>query len=143
MTVFSAHAVRTHEQHTLQSFKNTFLSRNLDQNMLKNALFFEKVWKIAAALGTPPPNPRWPLAEPPYLRVVSPFTCHSYFLEGACSGNVIIVKKKQEELRNSNNVLVLPFFSYFKLCAGYPNKRHWLRFLGIVTIKLRPILYHT
>jgi len=33
-------------QHTLQSFKNTILSRiNVDQNILKNALFFGKSWK--------------------------------------------------------------------------------------------------
>jgi len=42
------------------TFKNTFLSRYLEQNMLKNALFFEKAGKIAAALGDPPPKP--PLA---------------------------------------------------------------------------------
>jgi len=30
--------------------------------MLKNALFFEKSWKIAAASGAPPPIPRWPPA---------------------------------------------------------------------------------
>jgi len=36
-------------QHTLQSFKNTILSRNLDQNMLKNALFLKKDGKIFAA----------------------------------------------------------------------------------------------
>jgi len=28
--------------------------------MHKNAIFFEKFWKIAAALGAPPPNPRCP-----------------------------------------------------------------------------------
>jgi len=38
------------------------LSRNLDPNMHNNALFFEKFWKIAAALGAPLPNPRWPPA---------------------------------------------------------------------------------
>jgi len=86
-----------------------FLSRNLDQNMHKNALFFEKISKIAAALGAPPPNPR----------VVTPITCHSYFLEGVYSANVITVQKEQKELRNNNNALLLPFISYFKLCAGY------------------------
>jgi len=30
--------------------------------MLKDVLFFEKAGKIAAALGAPPPNPRWPPA---------------------------------------------------------------------------------
>jgi len=43
-------------QHTLQSFKSTILSRNLDQNMLKNAFFMEKAEKIAAALGAEPSN---------------------------------------------------------------------------------------
>jgi len=48
---------------TLCSNLKTFLSKNLDQNMHKNALFFEKkTGKIAAALGAPPPNPRWPPA---------------------------------------------------------------------------------
>jgi len=74
--VFSAQASRTHQQHTLQSLKTTFLSRNLDQNMLKTALFFEKIWKIAAALGAP--NPRWLLAvggpQTPELLLLSPIT---------------------------------------------------------------------
>jgi len=45
--------INTHSQ----SFKNTFLSKNLDQNMHKNALIFEKSWKIAAALGLRPQTP--------------------------------------------------------------------------------------
>jgi len=49
-----AQALWSH-QHTLQLFKNTFLSRNLDQNMFKNALFLEKDGKFAAVLGAPPP----------------------------------------------------------------------------------------
>jgi len=36
--------------------QNTFLSRSLDQNMLKNAYFLEEKHKIAAASGNPPPN---------------------------------------------------------------------------------------
>jgi len=78
--VFSAQALMTHQQYTLQSFKTTFLSRNLDQNMHKNALFFEKIWKIAAAL------------------LLSPVGWHSYFLEGVYSANVITVKKEQKDL---------------------------------------------
>jgi len=31
--------------------------------------------------------------------------------------------------------------SYFKLCAGYPSKRHWFEFLGIVTITAYIISY--
>jgi len=69
--VFSTQALRTYQQHTLQSFKTTFLSRYLDP------------------------------------RVVTSITCHSYFLEGVFSANVVTVKKEQKELRNSNNVLLL------------------------------------
>jgi len=42
---------RINSQHTLQSFKNTFLNINLDQNMLKNALFFKKSWKNRRSVG--------------------------------------------------------------------------------------------
>jgi len=62
-------------------------------------------------LGVPPPDPR----------VVTPITCYTYFLEDVCSVNVITFKKEQKELRNINNVLLLPLISYFKLCAGYPS----------------------
>jgi len=108
----------------MQSFKNTFLSNNLDQNMHKNALFFEKNWKIAAALGAPPPDP---------------ITCYSYFLEGVCSTNVL-------SKRNKKNLDIAIMFcssliSLFKLCMR-SSKRHWLEFLGIVTITTY-ILYHT
>jgi len=37
------------------SFKHTFLSRNLDQIMLKNALFFEKLEKLPLHGTLPPP----------------------------------------------------------------------------------------
>jgi len=70
----------------------------------------------------------------PDSRVITLITCYSYFFEGFCSANGITDKKEQKELRNSNNVLLLPLISYFKLCAGYPSKLHWLKFLGIVTI---------
>jgi len=75
-------------------------------------------------LGAPPPDPR----------VVAPSSVTVTFEEVVCSANVITVQKEQKELRNtdSNNVLLLPLISYFKLCAGY--KLHWLRFLGFVTI---------
>jgi len=41
VTVFSAQALRNEDAstNTLQSFRNTFLTRNLDQNMHKNTLF--------------------------------------------------------------------------------------------------------
>jgi len=63
-TRFGAH------QQTLfryQTFENAFFSRNLSQNMYKNAYFLEKSCKIAAASGaavglwrlyTPPSDPR-------------------------------------------------------------------------------------
>jgi len=106
--------------------------------MHKNALFFEK-----KNIGKLPQ--RWGLrsqtlvgirrleAPHPDPRVITLISCYSYFLEGVCSANVITVKKEQRELRNSNNVLLLPLISYFKLCAGYLSKRHWRRFLGIIT----------
>jgi len=59
--MFSAQALRTHQQHTLQSFQNTFSSKNLDQNMLKNALFFEKSWKNRRSVGGSASKP--PLAS--------------------------------------------------------------------------------
>jgi len=46
-----------------------FLSRNLDQNMLKNAYFGGKAVKFAAALGVPPPNPFLP--QPTALLLLS------------------------------------------------------------------------
>jgi len=33
------------DQHTVQSLKSVFLNRNLNQNMLKNAVFFGKAAK--------------------------------------------------------------------------------------------------
>jgi len=68
--------------------------------------YFFLNWKFAAALGASPQTPVGP-------KVLTPITSYSYFLEGVC----------QKELRNSNNVLLLPLISYFKLCAGYPSKR--------------------
>jgi len=41
---FLCASLGTH-QHTLQSFKNTFVSRNLDQNKLKMCYFLEKAAK--------------------------------------------------------------------------------------------------
>jgi len=116
VTVFSAQALRTYQQHTFQSFKTTFLSRNLDQNMYKNTLFFEKIWKIAVAL-PPLASGGWEL-RPQTPRVVTPITCHSYFLEGVCSANVITVQKEQKEVRNSNNVLLLSFISSSNSAQG-------------------------
>jgi len=74
----------------LQSFKNTILSKNLDQNTLKNALFYGKLEKIAASVGGSAPKPPlalWRLGYlPPDLRVVisTQFTClflalHKFF----------------------------------------------------------------
>jgi len=67
-TVFWAQALRTHQQHTLQSFKNMLLSRNLEQNMPKIALFFEKKTKNRRSVGgstlKPPLAPRPPRCYP-------------------------------------------------------------------------------
>jgi len=41
----------------LQSFKNTFLRKNLNQNVPKSVIFSEKPIKIAAALEAPLSNP--------------------------------------------------------------------------------------
>jgi len=142
--VFSAQALRTHQQHTLQSFKITFLSRNLDQNMHKNALFLKNSEKSPQHWGLCPQTPvglRWLGTPPPDPRIVTLITCHSYFLEGVCNAYVITVKKEQKELRNNNNVLLLSFICHFKLCTVYPIKHHWLRFLGIVAITTYIISY--
>jgi len=40
--------------HFIQTFKNAFFSRNLGQNMLKNAYLLKKSCKIAAASRDPP-----------------------------------------------------------------------------------------
>jgi len=59
-------------QHTLQQIKIVFLSENLDQNMLKHALFLEKIKiKIAVAF-----NRCWPPATGPRPRVVALVFCY-------------------------------------------------------------------
>jgi len=65
-------------QHTLQAFKNTILSRNVDQNMLKNVLFFEKSWNYRRSVGGSAPKPRWlPTAGPdPQVVIPTQFTCY-------------------------------------------------------------------
>jgi len=45
--------------HLIQPFKNAVLSRNLDQNMPKNAYFLKKAVKLPLRQGAPLPNPRW------------------------------------------------------------------------------------
>jgi len=47
---------------TLCSHLKTCFKKNLDQICLKMLYFLEKNEKIAAAVGDPPPNPRWSLA---------------------------------------------------------------------------------
>jgi len=59
--------------------EKTCLSRKFDQYMLKNALFFGKTGKIAAALGAPSPTPRWPPAtggSVPRSPSCCPITCY-------------------------------------------------------------------
>jgi len=101
-----------HQQHTLQSFKNMILSRNLDQICRKMVYFLEKSGKIAAALGALPQTPDglWRLgAPPPDPRAITSITCCSYFFESVCSANVIDVKQEQKELRNSNSAFAPHF----------------------------------
>jgi len=67
--------------------------------MYKNALFFEKSRKIAAALGLRPQTlvgPRRLRAPPLDPRVVTPITCCTYVFEGFYSLNVVAVKKEQK-----------------------------------------------
>jgi len=79
-------------QRTLKSYDNKFLGRNLEQNMLENAQFFKKSWKIVIALGSPSPL----LASlPPDPRILTPITCYGYFLKHVCSANMWIVEKEQ------------------------------------------------
>jgi len=93
--VFSeqALALRTHQQHTLQSFKNTFTNRNLDQNILKNALFFEKTEKSPQGWGLRP-QPLLAFGGDP--GVITLITCYTYVFKGFCSANVISVKKERQ-----------------------------------------------
>jgi len=66
-----AHRQMGAHKHTLQLFKNIFLSRNLGQNMLKNALVFEKIWKNCRSVGSS--APKYPLASGGYgLRPQTP-----------------------------------------------------------------------
>jgi len=49
-------ALEAHQFTLFRHLKNVFFSRNLGQNILKNAYFLEKSCKIAAASGDPPPK---------------------------------------------------------------------------------------
>jgi len=90
------------------------LSRKLDQNTQKNALFLGKNWKIVAALGALAPNRRWPPAAGDSAPR-APSCYHHHLLQllsqRLCNANVIAVRKEQKYLRNSNNVLLLPLIS--------------------------------
>jgi len=56
-----ARALEAYQHALLRHLKNVFFSRNLGQNMPKNAYFLEKGCKIAAATGDSAPEP--PLAS--------------------------------------------------------------------------------
>jgi len=58
---FGAKALETHQHTLFRHLKNEFFSRNLGQNMSKNAYFLVKGCKIAAAPGGLAPEP--PLAS--------------------------------------------------------------------------------
>jgi len=47
-------ALEAHQYTLVKHYKNVFFSRNLGQNVFKNAYFLEKSYKIAAASGDPP-----------------------------------------------------------------------------------------
>jgi len=53
-----AQALEAYQYNLFRHLKNEIFSRNLGQNMPKNAYILEKGCKIAAAPGAPPPNPR-------------------------------------------------------------------------------------
>jgi len=82
--VFWAQALKTYQQHIWQSFKNMLLSKNLDQNMQKNALFFGKNCKNRRNVGDSAPKP--PLASggwglrPQNLKIAIMFCFHFSFL---------------------------------------------------------------
>jgi len=70
------------QQHTLCSHLNVFLSRNLDQSMLKNAYFLVKHCKIVSVSGASPPNPRLPSAARGSAHI--PPRCYSRLLLQLC-----------------------------------------------------------
>jgi len=54
------HATRGASTHLIQPFESEVLSRNLDQNMPKNAYFFEKKLKNRSSVGASPSVPHQP-----------------------------------------------------------------------------------
>jgi len=73
---------------------NVFLSKNLDQNMLKNACFLEKTVKIVSASGDPPPKLRL-LRRLGYLRVATPIYYYN-FVEFVSSAKCILFRSKKK-----------------------------------------------
>jgi len=67
------HVPRGTSTHFIQPFKNAVLSRNLEQNMLKNAHFWKKSVKSSQLRGFS--NPRWP----PAAGSSAPKPPHCYF----------------------------------------------------------------
>jgi len=84
-----AQALKAHQLTLFKHLKHEFFSRNLGQNMPKNAYFLKKKSvKLPQRPGAPPPNPRWSPAlkiSPPDPRVVTPmhlliYICRNAFL---------------------------------------------------------------
>jgi len=61
-----AQALRA-QQHIFAVILNVFLSRNLDQSMIKNEYFWEKSVKIVLAVGGSAPNPSFHPQTPALL----------------------------------------------------------------------------
>jgi len=81
--------------------------------MHKNALVFEKAGKSPQRWELRPQTPEFLL--PSLVTVI---------FSKAFVTLTPLLSKRNKEFRNSNNVLLLPLISYFKLCAGYLRKRH-------------------
>jgi len=101
------------QQHTFAVILNVFLSRNLDQSMLKNAYFLvKKIVKIVSAsfavclrrLGPPPPDP-CVVTPPYYYNFVEFISCVKY----------ILFRSKKNQVSTANILrLLLPYFcTYF------------------------------
>jgi len=125
------HVPRGASTHLIQPFKNAVLSWNLDQNIPKNAYFWEKICKIAAVSGASPPNPRWPPAArgaaliPPHQ---SSYIVNSFFC--ICTQSTDSFGINQKILSSCNySGNTLQAFSLEKImlhfvCHGYGNCNH-------------------
>jgi len=93
--------------HLIQPFKNAILSRYLDQNMPKNAYFWKKSCKIAAASGARPQTPSF-LSS---LTAVAFVECICTSIEGT------LLLRKITEVTHSNGTFTL---------SGFDDQETWL-----------------